>query len=175
MAVTNNIQIQASCESLIITDTSDWDTVDPVAEIDTIDITVEIGGVEYDLAQIAGYSTTTLATITPSDLGLTGDTYSDGIYRITVVFTDTAGPTTYTVNAYLPQTCNADCSLNQLVLQVADDTCDDCRRDSAIEVYELIVSLHAICAAVACGNISRAELLLNCVTDALANFDCKNC
>lgn len=171
MAVTNNICATiTSCTNLILTDTSDWDTVDTV-DITNSDVVVVYDGISTTIEN-AGYLDE--FNITPEDLGQTGDTLEDGIYHITVTYTHT-DTTEYIIYKIVLNDCSIRCKLDKLVLAIADETCDDCKRKTAIEVYELLVTLHALHASIACNNIERAELLLNCITDGLANFNCKNC
>ena len=172
MAVTNSVCISINnCNSLVVEDTSDWDTVDPSTDIASTDIVVELDGVVTTL-NFTGYAED--RTITPSDIGQS-DNFEDGIYKITVIWTNVDTVTTYSLVDHVLQDCTISCQIDHIMLDISNDTCTDCRSEKIKKAMCLITRHHALCAALICNNITQAESLLSWLQTELVNSNCKNC
>lgn len=157
------------CNKLIITDTSDWDTITPGDDIVTTTISVEYDGIVTTINNV-GYSET--IEIEPSDIAQSTKLL-DGIYRITILYADL--DTTYTTYLPILNTCNIECTIDKMVLASVEACCQDCGKEQRDKALDAQIDLTALCYAMACGNYAQVEKILSYLNDKLINYNCNNC
>lgn len=167
-----------NCGTMTLTDKVNWTTTNPPtwtdasANVTAVDISVEYDGVVYDLTQVAGYNSGSY-TVEPGDVGQSGsETFSDGIYTITVVFTDGTDTFTYTFAVLVK--CALDCSIDNMTYDIATRDCQEC--DEETEFLGCLIAYRAaLCSAFACNNFTQVENIMAWLEDLLINYNCNNC
>lgn len=81
---------------------------------------------------------------------------------------------TYTKTKKFYITCNLDCCINKLLLNIEDVKCD-CSKEARSKYLEAFAMLQAFKHANACGRLGTATELFNELTKICNNVDCKTC
>lgn len=170
MAITNSICLtQTGCNKIIITDTSDWDTIVPLVDITSTvvdivhnEITTTVTENEY-LDEIE---------ITALLLGFTTK-LEDGEYDIKVTYTTEED--TYVIEEETFIICNIQCIIDNIVADVSITNCQDCEKEKKSTAIDATFMLDALEASIACGNLTKSQVILDWLNDLLINYNCKNC
>lgn len=113
--------------------------------------------------------------ITNEDLGLdAGASLPNGIYKFVYSLTVDGGSYTRTKNVFIH--CQYDCEVEELLHDlVTEECCLECDNEDLDKIVYLKTLICAAKAAVECGNLSRAENIIETIDDLLdGNNDC-NC
>ncbi len=137
----------------------------------------------FDLFATGFYPTSTESNEFPisyGDLGFS-TTLEDGEYTFTytvdTISTDGEKDptyTTYTKTKKFYVTCNIECCINKLLLNLEDVHCD-CNKEARSKYLEAFALLQAFKHASACGRLGTASELFNELTKICSNVDCKTC
>ena len=169
MAIINSICIkQCNCNTITITDTSDWDILIPVSDIvSTSIILYDSEGEEIDSFSSDNYTDSNEFT------ALT--TFPDGEYRVLVTYIDDEDEE-YIIEEFIYNICNIKCKKEKLIKDLAlEADCTTCNADKLKVALEATVLFEALCAAAICKNSSEADKLLAWLEDKLINYKCKSC
>lgn len=170
MAVTNSICLsQNGCNTIIFTDTSDWDGNVPSTFIDNTVINLSNGVIEYTYTS-ASYVDT--YDIVAADTAFS--TFIDDNYTLTITYTSTNNDV-YTIEEEFYNTCNIKCKLAKLINDITLDGCSECKKDKLTLASEASVLYKLLCATIVCKNIDQADNILAWLEDKLINYNCKNC
>lgn len=170
MSVVNSICLtQTNCNKIIITDTSEWDTVDPIADGETTEVTITYGSTIYTVTY---NSYEDEIEISANTIGV-GTKLKDGEYNIKVVYT--VNGTDYTIEEQSFIICNIQCIVDTLIANISMDTCQDCNHTKKELALEATLKLDALEAAIACGDLTKAQNILDWLNALLINYNCKNC
>jgi len=169
MAITNSVCItQTNCNKIIVQDSSDWGTIVPLTDVDNSSIEVTHNSITYS-ANLDGYEDK--FEITASSFGLT--TLEDGTYIIKITYT--VDDDTYIIEEETFIICNVQCIVDTLIANIAVDNCSDCNKDKKTLALDATLKLDTLEAAIACGDLTKAQAILDWLNNLLINYNCKNC
>lgn len=172
MAVTNSVCLtQTSCKKIIIQDSSNWDNIIPLVDIDSTTVEVDYGDIVYSHTY-TGYQENIEVTATDLRFGISAN-LKDGKYNIIIVYV--VDSTHYTIEEEAFIICNIQCIVDTLIADIATNPCDECNKDKKILALDATLKLDALEAAIACGNLVKAKIILDWLNDLLINYNCKNC
>jgi len=169
MAVTNSVCIiQTNCNKIIIQDSSDWDTIIPLTDIDSSSIQIKYNNTTYD-SDLNGYEDE--FEVTSTSLGLTK--LKDGTYQIKITYV--IDDEEYIIEEEIFIICNIQCIVDSFIASIAVDNCNDCNKDKKSLALDATLKLDALEAAIACGDLTKAQAILDWLNNLLINYNCKNC
>jgi len=168
------------------TNTTGWGTPNPdISEATSAELTIltpSNNTYTFDLYATGNYPTSLESnefSISYGDLGFT-TTLEDGEYTftytviITTYISEDPVYTTYTKTKKFYVTCNIECCINKLLLNLEDVNCD-CNKEARSKYLEAFALLQAYKHANACGRLGTATELFNELTKICSNVDCKTC
>lgn len=164
-----------NCEKFTIVDKADWETetgtpgYKPASEITQTKVEVEFDGVVTTLTT-SGYVEE--YDVEPKDISQSGDTLTDGVYKIKVTYTDASDDYISQMTTFI--TCVVDCAISKLTVEVASQECLACD-DKTDLLFCLLAYKHTLCSVIACGNFAQAEKIFGWIDSLLVNFGCNNC
>ena len=170
MAITNSVCLtQTNCNKIIIQDTSDWDTIVPLVDIDTSSIKITYGDTTIN-SSLSGYEDE--FEVTAASLGF-GTKLKDGTYTIKITYT--IDDNDYIIEEEFFIICNIQCIVDTFIAGIAIDNCDECNKDKKTLALDATLKLDALEAAIACGDLTKAQAILDWLNNLLINYNCKNC
>lgn len=170
MAVTNSVCIiQTGCNKIIVTDSSDWDTIVPLTDVDTSSIEITYDGVTISSAS-SDYEDE--FEITATSLGFS-DNLKDGKYDIKVTYT--VDDDEYTIEEEFFIICNIQCIVDTYIAGINVDNCDSCNKEKKAVGLDATLKLDGLEGAIGCGNLTKAQTILDWLNALLINYNCKNC
>ena len=172
MAVINSICLtQTYCKKIIIEDSSEWDTIIPNVDIDSTIVEVKYGDSVYTHTYV-GYEDSIEITSNNLEFGLNSN-LKDGKYNITIKYT--VNSDTYIIEEEAFIICNIQCIVDTLIADIVSNPCDDCNKDKKNLALNATLKLDALEASIACGDLTKSQVILDWLNDLLINYNCKNC
>lgn len=168
----------------VTTNPGGWGTpnIDPSGVTDVVLTLLYPDGVTSDV--IDSTDTTRYATLMANITGattfpfelyvftsLSGTSFPDGIYTITLTYTATA--TTYTANSYMLSDCLVACCVDNMFAQLPNKMCDTCNYteflNNALLAKALLTALRA---SASCADSTKTDAILKSLQKICAWADC---
>ena len=152
------------CKKIVIADTTDWNF--PTDDIlhSKFTLTFPDGTTVEEYEDDSYVETYTFE----SDIN-----YVDGEFEVMVVYSTDID--NHIADEYVYNTCNIKCKKDQLLADIADDSCEECTNAKLNVAFEAFILYQSLCAAIKCNDTETADSLVEWLNNKLINYNCKNC
>lgn len=122
------------------------------------------------------FNTNSSYSISSTSLGFSNG-LEDGLYQFvyTVTITITGVPTIFTLTQNFYITCNLQCCIDRMLLNLDSSECDSCNEEETDKYIKAFGILQQIYHAIECGDLTTASNLSNLGNKLCKNINCSTC